>query len=312
VNPSLLLCLVLLATFGLASLLLSALVALVWRAGLRRMTATSADLLTLRLLPVTGGLLIAFTVVLPAFLSHEVPQQREAVGPLLVMLAAFSLVCLAHGARRGWHACVAARALLNKHATADCRIVESGQEIRLVDITEPMTAVIGVWRPCIVTAESVRSICSQDEFRQVIAHEAAHIHARDNLKLLLLVATPDTLAWTPLGKALTERWRASAERDADRYATGDDPEKRVALASALIKVARLFNTSGQPHREFSMSVAIDDVPGRVQQLLKPPVKPCPARILRALASSALLTPVIALPLHEPVHELVEWLVRFSL
>jgi beta-lactamase regulating signal transducer with metallopeptidase domain len=276
------------------------------------MRATSADLLTLRLLPVAGGLLITFTVVLPAFLSHEVPQQREAVGPLLVMLAAFSLVCLAHGVRRGWRACVAARALLNNHGTPERRIVESGQEIRLVEVMEPMTAVIGVWRPCIVTAESVKGICNQDEFRQVIAHEAAHIHARDNLKLLLLVATPDTLAWTRLGTALTQRWRASAERDADRYATGDDPEKRVALASALIKVARLFNTNGQSHREFSMPVAMDDVPGRVQQLLKPPVKPYPARILRALASCALLTPVLALPLHELVHELVEWLVQFSL
>ena len=311
-SPALLLCLVLLATFGLASLLLSSLVALAWRAGVRQIRATSADLLTLRLLPVAGGLLVAFTVVLPAFLSDEPPHQREAAGPLLFMLAVFSLVCLARGISRGWHACVAARALLNNYGTADRRIVESGQEVRLVDVTEPLTAVVGVWYPRIVTAESVRSICSQDEFRQVIAHEAAHIHARDNLKLLLLFATPDALAWTPLGATLTNRWRAAAERDADQYATGDDPAKRLALASALIKVARLFNTGDWSRPALRMPIAVDDVPSRVRQLLGPSVKPCPARLVQALACCALLTPVVALPLYALVHDLVEWLVRFKL
>jgi Zn-dependent protease with chaperone function len=311
-NATALLCVVLLATFGVASLLLSSLVVLAWRAGVRRMTATSADLLTLRLLPVAGGLLIAFTVVLPAFLSHEPSQQREAAGPLLVMLAAFSLVCLSHGIWRGWHACVAAHALLNSDGASDRRIVESGQEVRLVDVTEPVTAVIGVWHPRIVTADSVRFICNPDEFRQVIAHETAHIAARDNLKLLLQVVAPDALAWTPLGATLTDHWRAAAEREADRCATGDDPEKRVALASALIKVARLFNTCDDARRASSMPAAVDDVPCRVRQLLKPPAQPYPARILQALASCALLIPLGALPLYAPVHELVEWLVRFRL
>jgi Zn-dependent protease with chaperone function len=312
VNPALLLCQVLLATYGIASLLLSSLVGLAWRAGVSRMKATSADLLTLRLLPVTGGLLVSLTVVLPAFLSYEPPQQSEAAGPLLVILATFSLVCVARGISRGWHACGAARALLINYGAAGRRIVEGDQEVRLVNVAEPLAAVVGVWHPCIVTTELVRSICSQDEFRQVIAHEAAHIHARDNLKLLLFVAIPDALAWTPLGAMLTDHWRAAAERDADRRATGDDPEKRVALASALIKVARLLNTSGRARCEFSMSVAVDDVAGRVRQLLNPPVKACPARILWAFVSCALLIPVAALPLHELVHELVEWLVTFKL
>jgi Zn-dependent protease with chaperone function len=312
VNQFPLLCVVLLAMFGVVSVLLSGVVTIAWRLGVQRMRATTADLLSVRLLPVAGGLLIAFAVVLPAFLSHEPSQQREAAGSLLLLLAGFSLVCLAHAIWRGWRACTAVRALLNSSATADRRMVESGQEVRLLDVTEPLTAVIGVCHPRIVAAESVRSICSPDEFRQVIAHEAAHIHARDNLKLLLLFATPDALAWTPLGATLTNRWRASAERDADQYATGDDPAKRLALASALIKVARLFNTCDWSRPALRMPIAVDDVPSRVRQLLGPSVKPCPARLVRALACCALLTPVVALPLYALVHDLVEWLVRFQL
>jgi BlaR1 peptidase M56 len=311
-SPPLTLCLVLLATVGLIGLILSGFVALAWRAGLRRVTATSADLLTLRWLPAAGGLLIAVTVVLPAFLSYEPPQEREAAGPLLITLAALSLASLVHGVWRGWHACAVARALLSRCGPSSRRIVENGQEVRLVEIAEPLAGVVGAWRPRIITAESVKSACSDDEFQQVIAHEAAHIHARDNLKLLLLVATPDALAWTPLGAALTNRWRAAAEREADQRATGDDPRKRVALASALIKVARLLNNSDCGRRGISMSATMDDVAGRVRQLLEPPPQPFPATILHVLASCAMVIPVAALPLYAPVHEAVELLVGFGL
>jgi hypothetical protein len=61
-----------------------------------------------------------------------------------------------------------------------------------------------------------------------------------------------------------------------------------------------------------MPIAVDDVPSRVRQLLGPSVKPCPARLVQALACCALLTPVVALPLYALVHDLVEWLVRFKL
>jgi beta-lactamase regulating signal transducer with metallopeptidase domain len=181
-----------------------------------------------------------------------------------------------------------------------------------VDVAEPLAAVVGAWHPRIVTAESVKSACSHDEFQQVIAHEAAHIQAWDNLKLLLLVATPDALAWTPLDTALTNRWRAAAEREADQRATGDDPRKRVALASALIKVARLLNTSNRGRRGLSMPAVIDDVPSRVRHLLEPPTQPFPATILHVLASCAVVIPVAALPLYALVHEVIELLVGFGL
>ena len=155
------------------------------------------------------------------------------------------------------------------------------------------------------------SACSRDEFRQVVAHEAAHVSARDNLKLLLLVACPDALAWTALGPALSERWRTEAEFAADQRATGDDPQKRVELASALIKVARLFNTDHRARHALTMPVAMDDVEGRVRQLLAP-AHGASAMISKALAPLALLIPVAAVPLYSLVHELIEALVGFGL
>jgi len=302
---------VMLATLGLASLLLAGLVAVAWYAGLNRVRTASADLLALRLLPVAGALLIAVTVVLPAFLGYEPHRDREAAGPVLLILAAFALLTLGHGIWRGVRAWTAARALLQACGAAKRCVVENGCSVRVVDTAEPIIGVIGGWRPQVVTAECVISGCSPDEFRQVVAHEAAHVSARDNLKLLLLVACPDAIAWTALGAALSERWRTEAEFAADQRATGDDPRKRVELASALIKVARLFDTDHRARYALTMPVAMDDVEGRVRQLLAP-AHAASATISKALASLALLTPVAAVPLHSLVHELIEALVRFGL
>jgi BlaR1 peptidase M56 len=313
-NSAVMLCLVLLAMFGLSTLALSGAVALAWRAGLSQTLATSADLLTLRLLPAAGGLLIVLTVVLPAFLSQEPHQEREAAGPWLLTLAALSLLAMGHGAWRGWRACAAAHSLLRNCGSPKRWLVAHGQEVRVVGVAEPLVAVIGGWRPHIVASECVVSACTAVELNQVIAHEAAHVSARDNLKQLMLIASPDVLACTRLGATLTQRWRAAAELEADQRATENDPRRRLALAAALIKVARALGASERSCAALSMPVASDDLEDRVRKLLACPsstVQPG-ARSARMLASCALLLPVAALPLYPLVHELIETLVRLGL
>jgi hypothetical protein len=302
---------VMLAAFGLAALLLAGVVAPVWYGGLRQMRTAAADLLALRLLPVAGALLFVLTVVLPAFLSHEPNQDREAVGPLVLILAAFALLTLGHGIGRGWRAWRAARSLLRACGPVKRCVVENGHRVQVVDFAQPLIGVIGGWRPQVVTAECIISACSPEEFRQVVAHEAAHLRARDNLKLLLLLACPDALAWTPLGAGLAERWRTEAEFAADQHATGDDPQQRVELASALVKVTRLSGTGVGTRNALTMAVALDEVEGRVRQLLSPAEIPA-ARMTRALASLAVLVPLAALPLYGLVHRFIETLVRFGL
>jgi Zn-dependent protease with chaperone function len=311
-NPVVMLCLVLLATFGLSTLLLSAVVALAWRAKLRPRLISTTDLLTLRLLPAVGSALIVLTVVLPAFLSQEPHQQREAAGPLLLALATFSLVALGHGIWRGRQACVDAEVLLKNCGPVKRRLLDNGQEVEVVDVPEPIVAVIGSWRPRVIAAECVVSACSPAEFQQVIAHEAAHLFARDNLKQLLLLASPDPLAWMPLGTELIEHWRGAAELEADQRASGSDPLKRLALASALIKVARAFGTGHVARPALSMPIVADDVEGRVRQLLAP-ASSLPRTQMGAITMGLwLLLPTAALPLYHWVHEFIEALVRTGL
>lgn len=305
-TPGLLLALVLLAAFALAGLALAALLGIAWHAGLRRLSFASVDLVGLRLAPAVGALVVVFAVVLPAFLSFEPEREQETAGPWLIILAGIAAACLAAGLWRAWRALRAARALLT-HCHLDPGRARQEAAVHIVEASEPLVAVVGAWRPCVVASGSVQAACDGEEFRAVLAHEAAHVAARDNLKLLLLIAAPDALAMTPLASGLTERWRAAAESEADARATGGDCGRRLALASALIKLARLVNRR-DVHAALGMPVAADDVPARVRALLEPPLRPLRPRLLAALASCALLIPLLALPRYALLHELIERLV----
>jgi hypothetical protein len=311
VSFAVMLCLVLVGVYGLTSLLLSILVAVTWRASLDRMRWTSNDFLAMRLLPTGGAALVTLSVVLPAFVIYEPAHEFEEVGPFLVALVLLALVTAGAAVVRGWRACLAGRALLRNCGPSDRWSSGDGQKVDLIDIPEPIVAAVGAWRPRIVAAKYVFGACSPEEFREVVAHEAAHVSTRDNLKLFLFVISPDALAWLPGGATLTASWRAAAEFEADEHATGSNPRKRVALASALIKVARLSTGTRSPLPVLSMPVVLDDVEGRVRQLLSPSRSTPRTTTIKSLMACAALVPLIAVPLYRLVHLFVEALVALG-
>jgi beta-lactamase regulating signal transducer with metallopeptidase domain len=307
------LCVVLLASYSVAALLLSALVALAWRAGVRERRLSSNDLLAMRLFPACGALLAVLSGVLPAFVRYEPPHEAEAVGPVALVLALIALAAFASGMARGWRACAAARRILGEVRTLERRFAPGGESFAVVDAAEPIVAVVGAWRPRTIAARSVLAACEPDELGQVLAHESAHVAARDNLKFLLQLGSPDPLAWLPPGKALTTRWRAATEFEADERAAGGDAHKRMALASALLKVARLSAGRAASPAGLSVGVASGDVAERVRRLLGARSSDLPRRIplRQILAACALLIPAIALPLYTRIQDLVELLVRLA-
>ncbi|HEY1891919.1 MAG TPA: M56 family metallopeptidase [Steroidobacteraceae bacterium] len=303
--------LVLLAAYGLFNLLLSAAVALAWRAGLRRHLTDAAAVLAVRLLPALGSATVVLTIVLPAFLIYEPRHAHDQPGPLLVVSAVFSLLVLGDGVRRGLRAWRATGALVRGSQPLLTHSAGDGAEITVINVREPLVGVVGSWRQRIVAARSVASACDQEEFRQVLAHEAAHMDARDNLKHLMLLTMPDALAWLTTGSALTAQWRAATELEADERASGADPRKRVALASALIKVARLSLATARPRAVSRVSTHLSGLEQRVRRLLAP--SPAMRRAFpgRRLVTCALLVPLLAVPLYASVHRLIEALVAFG-
>jgi Zn-dependent protease with chaperone function len=303
--------LVLLAAYGLFNLLLSAAIVLGWRAGLHRHLTDADAVLGIRLLPAMGSATFVLTVVLPAFLLYEPRHAHDEPGPLLVVSALFALLVLGDGVRRGLTAWRATRALLRGSQPLLNHPAAAGTEVAVINVKEPLVAVVGGWRQRIVAARCVAAACDPEEFRQVLAHEAAHMSARDNLKLLMLLTMPDALAWLPTGSALTERWRAATELEADERASGADPRQRLALASALIKVARLSLASGRPRRIGRVSAAPSGLEHRVRRLLAPSAAIPRGFPGRRLLTCALLVPLLAVPLYASVHRLIEALVAFG-
>jgi Zn-dependent protease with chaperone function len=301
---------VLLGVYGLVSLLISVLVQISWSGGLDRTCQASRDLLALRLLPAGGGLLVTLGVAMPAFLIYEPARQAEDFGPALVVLALLAIATVGDALHRGWRAWSVTRRVLRSCVTSHFAILP-GLRMSILDADEPVVAIVGGWRPKVIATRSVIAECSREEFRQIIAHEAAHLSARDNLKLLMLLVSPDVLAWLPAGRALIERWRVGVEHEADERATGSDRHKRLELASALVKVARLSLCARDRLPPLGLSIALNNVDERVRQLLSPAtVVP---RIIPAKAAliCALLIPVIAAPFLSPVQQLVESLVAFG-
>ena len=103
----------------------------------------------------------------------------------------------------------------------------------------PVISLAGLLRPRVFVARPVVEAFTSDELAVSLAHEVAHHDARDNLKRLAVACSPDLLGFWPSGRALERRWRAAVEFAADDRAVDGEESRAVALASALIKVARL-------------------------------------------------------------------------
>jgi BlaR1 peptidase M56 len=296
------------AAYSLTSLTLALAVAALspW-IGARRLAA--GELLTLRLLPGLGALVLVAAVVLPAFLTYEPSVRSETGGPLLWGLAGLALVMAGDALRRALSAHRATQALLRRCGPARRHILRGGRSVAVVELAEPLVAVIGAWRGRIIAARRVVSECGAEELEQIVAHECAHLASHDNLKYLLLIVSPDFLAWLPSGSALARRWRICAECEADQRATGSDPHKRLALASALIRVARLHR--GPLAAVPAMSGAADEVESRVRRLLAPAAAGRRGLHAAWLLAGALLITVAALPAQRPIYGLVEFLVGFG-
>lgn len=111
--------------------------------------------------------------------------------------------------------------------------LESGT-LRVVDGLPVPAFTTGWWRPRIYVAQRLVCELTSAEVAAVVAHEAAHVHRRDPLRLSLLRLLAYTLFWIPALRRLAADVADEAEIQADDAAAGDEP---LVLASALLALA---------------------------------------------------------------------------
>src|SRR5262249_17645668 len=144
--------------------------------------------------------------------------------------------------------------------------LDSAVPVYEIPIDTPMMALVGVVRPRLIVTRGVVSALTIDELRAGVAHEIGHLRAWDNLKRLAMVSGPDVVAATSVAATIQARWASAAEHAADR-AAGGDSERRCALASALVKVAKLTPAATPIAEPISTLVDGGDIASRVQRLL---------------------------------------------
>jgi len=227
-------------------------------------------LTVLRLIP-AGAALAAGALVAVSFLDYE-PRGDENIGWMVPALGGVGAILVAASLWRATRIALATRRLVREW-------LETGEPIALPGISRPalavsssfpVVAVVGIARPTLVIARSVLQACSPEELDAVLAHEKGHIDRRDNLRRLLMHAAPDAVTWIPGSARLASTWRAAIEEAADDEAAAAGEAGRLALAAALVKIAKL--AAGMPLQQLMPVSTVycgDSINTRVRRLLEP-------------------------------------------
>lgn len=306
--------------FGAAGFAASLAVAACWRSTrVRARLGESADgLLALRVLPGLAGLGFAFLLALPAFLAYEPADTGEIPGVSLLLLTLLLAAPGWFGLRRALDAAAASAGLQRRLLRDALPSDVSGSLAPAHEILEdsPAVAVSGLLGPRLLISRRVRQALTPDELQAVVAHENAHVARRDNLRQWLLRSAPDWLGRRGPARELESAWAEAAEREADLRAARREPERALALASALVAVARLSLAAPPPAIGVSAlhSGSAEALRRRVLRLTEGGDGPQPLSRLAGWAGLLALAGAVLAPLAQPVwfarlHAAIEAVVR---
>ena len=235
------------ASYATASLLVAWLATAAWpvlrvRAQRQSPAARARLLAAWRLAPAAAGATAAI-VLAGAFMRFEPRDTTEVPGVLLVIAAGLALLfCLQAGvhlvqALRSHLACARVLRACGRRVSRP-----DGMRLWIVDTDYPVAAVTGLFRTQLVLSRRILTECSAGEIDAVVRHEQAHVSRHDNLVRAAVLALPNPLSLTRTGREMQRDWSAAAEECADDAAAGAEEASRAALASALVRVARMTRT----------------------------------------------------------------------
>jgi Zn-dependent protease with chaperone function len=268
----------------------------------------------MRLLPAAVSMTFVLAVFVPSFLRLEPRNFDEAFGVTTTTFAAASCLLLAAAVWRGASSLADAwrrtRAWLRPARPID--LPAAPVRAFCVPGGPPAMMLLGVVRPRLLVTAQLLEVLSEDELGAALEHEAGHRGSCDNLKRLVMRATPDALSVLPVCRRIEHEWALAAEHAADAHAA-HEPARALALASALLKVARLTPAGAAPALA-SPLVGGESIAVRVTQLVNPAPKGAPRSGARAgaitAAAVAIAIAVVAYaPLLEAVHDISEVVVR---
>jgi Zn-dependent protease with chaperone function len=294
-----------------AALVASRLAPLIIRAA-EKLDARSAArlLLVFRLLPAALAILLVGALCAPSYLSLEQREGAEFVGFGCLAAAVLGAAAWAASVARTIRAIGRSGRYLRacEMAGSTVRLPGEGFSVCLVEGVTPLLAVAGVVRQRLIVSRPVIDALTPDQLAAAVRHERAHCSSWDNLKRLLILLAPVSMESFA---ALDAAWARFTEWAADDRAVSEGPGGPLALAEALIRVARLGGAKAPS--PLVSAFAAGEIPARVERLLKP--RPTPSRII-PLLGLAMIPPVamVVVAASQPaalarVHELLEHLMH---
>ncbi|HLH39288.1 MAG TPA: M56 family metallopeptidase [Bryobacteraceae bacterium] len=258
-------------------------------AGMRARSAARL-LWTLRMAPSAAALLAVMALGVPSYLRFEPEGDGEAVGAACLVTALLAIAAPLNSMMRS------ARAVWRSRRAAGLPI-----------------AMAGVIQPRLVLSGEIPRLLSSEELDAALRHEYAHAASRDNLKRLLMLLAPDSFAFFRPLASVERAWKKFAEWAADDEAVSGDRRRAVALASALVRVARL---GAAAKYELVTPLIEEDLALRVERLLDdshPPARPAirgPWTLAACIAGLAVIFAIILQPgAQSGAYALLEALIR---
>jgi Zn-dependent protease with chaperone function len=243
--------------------------ALIHRYERRRMRLSAGQWFSLRMLPASSAFAFVLAIFVPSYWQFEPGEAVEAVDLTLTLCAIAAAATLGRAASRGVSAWSAAVVRTRAWMRTARPLALPGTTIPAfeVDSDAPMLALAGIFRPRLLVTRALIDALTREELTASVAHEIGHWDALDNLKRLVMRAAPDLFGATASARTIERGWAAASEHSADRIASDGQQASRCALASALVKVARLTPVPRPLGEPISTLVGGGDIASRVRTLL---------------------------------------------
>ncbi len=270
-----LLCLSLASFFVLHSLLSLSIVAVaprIARAARRMRPDAAARLLfRLRMIPCALSFLLVAGLVIPSFVMLEPESENEAVGALCIVAAILGSVLLIVPTARALRAGLASVRLGRAWRIAGrrVRIAEAPAPVYVINEDRPVLALHGIVSPLILISSGTLGALSPELLAAAMRHESAHLSSHDNLRKLALILAPGMFPFVHGFGSLERNWAQAAEWAADDRAAAGSAASAVALAEALVRIARMSDGPGLPLLTTSLLSRCAEFAFRVERLLEP-------------------------------------------
>lgn len=225
-------------------------------------------LLFLRIFPASFALLSVAGLCIPSYLLFEPRGYAEHLDLISSAAAVLGAAVWVISIFRGVRALGRSFEFARYAKQAGEAVSFSGGRLQGWVLSEslPIFALCGVFRSRLILSREVQLALSAKELQVALRHETSHRDTRDNLKRLLFLLAPEPLPFSRCFTAIERAWASLSETAADENAVSGDPEAPLALAQALVRVARL----GAPCiSELSASlIAEEHLAKRVERLLR--------------------------------------------